>query len=321
VGFLVHDPGAFHWRRLDEASRGVIAYDGEAEGSQGLSGRELREKRKLISGYQHDCKSPYDVFQGDDDPADAVDHDAPAFNPETPQTFKRGRKRYETDEEDFQKRAAWGVTRAKCEAILKAGKAWSPMDPKDDTRFLPDGTKCNLSNKRFKRIEYEIGVHWENFDSRKKLFAELGLQWETERKKELEDINMKKEMPTTKFTAAQIEDIKARDGRVAYVHAVTDKPRWYRLDMDQFETHQEAIEDIKRRGKDKVLKESKMWNNPRAPKAKFNQTLTRTRCTRYPHHTLFQSKQTISAVRQWAHRRHSETTRRFTPCSLHAARK
>jgi len=71
----------------------------------------------------------------------------------------------------------------------------------------------------------------------------------------------------------QVRDIVAHDGRVVYVHAVTDKPRWYRLDMDRFETYQEAIEEVKRRAVGEALKKTKMWMNARAPKAKHTRAL------------------------------------------------
>jgi hypothetical protein len=252
AGFLARDPGVFHWRMINQA-RGIVSGPAAVPDYQGLSAGELREKKKLISGKCDQGASPVDFWQGDDDQADvAGDPDRPSFNPDTPQTFKRGRKRYETDEEDFQKREAWEVTRAKCEAILKAGKAWSPLDPAEDTRIHSNGARYNISNPLFKRIEYELRVHWEDFDSRKKLYAELGLEWETERKKELEDINMKKEMPTTKFTKAQIKDMATHSEPIVYVHVALDHPRWYRLDIGNLETYAEAIERVKQ----KVLAEA-----------------------------------------------------------------
>jgi hypothetical protein len=261
------DPGAFHWRTLNQAAQIESPDKAEVAEHDTTLSDFARQKRDSMrrNSLLPEAPSPRDLWAGDDDTPDFIEG--------TGHVFKRGRDRDITDEEQEQEDKEWEADRAKYEAIVEAGRAWSPRDPRKDDRVLPSGVKYNLSNPTFKRIEYEIDEHWKNFDSRKKLAEELGINYETARKKELEDINMKKECPNTPFTAAQIADINANDGRVVYVHAVTDKPRWYRLDMDRFETYLEAIEEVKRRGKDKALKQSDMWNNPRAPKAKFNQAL------------------------------------------------
>jgi len=189
------------------------------------------------------------------------------------QIDERGRGRNKTDEELLESREEFEVKRADFEAKLRAGEGWSPLDPREDDRVLPNGVKVNLSNELVKRMDYEIRLHWQDYKTKQSLAEELGLKYETVRRIEMEDINKKKERPTTQFTAEQIRDIAAHDGRVVYVHAVTDRPRWYHLDMERFETYQEAIEAVKRKGKDKALKQSPMWNNERAPKDKFNQAL------------------------------------------------
>lgn len=233
AGFLVHDPGVLHYKMLRIARTGY-----PQKTAADFPGREA--ELFALGGFQ---------------------------------VIQRGRGRNKTSEDREQDDEVWKAQRAKYEAILEAGKGWSALDPPEDTHVLASGVKFNTSNPVVKQILYEIDKHRLNFDSQKKLAAELGLNYESARKKELEEINMQREFPSTPFTAAQIEDIKAHDGRVVYVHAVTDKPRWYQLDMDRFETYQEAIEEVKRRGKDKALKQSKMWNNERAPKAKLNQAL------------------------------------------------
>jgi hypothetical protein len=266
AGFLVHDPGAFHWRTLNQAARTESPDKAEVAEHDTTLSDFARQKRDSMrrNSLLPEAPSPRDLWAGDDD-------DTPDFIEGTGRVFKIGRDRDITDEEQEQEDKQWGADRAKYEGILEAGRAWSPLDPREDDRVTPSGAKYNLSNPTFKRILYEIDEHWKNFDSRKKLAEESGLNYETARKKELKDINMKKECPNTPFTADQIKDIAAHDGHAVYVHAVTDKPRWYRLDMDRFETYREAIEEVKRHGKDKALKQSKMWNNTRAPKDKFNQ--------------------------------------------------
>jgi hypothetical protein len=173
--------------------------------------------------------------------------------------FKIGRGRNKTSDRRWREDEAWKAERAKYEAILEAGRGWSPLNPPEDTRFLPSGVKYNLSNPVVKQILYEIDKHRLNFDSRKKLAAELGLKYETVRKKELEDINMKKEQPNTPFTAEQMKDFNARDGRVVYVHVEgLDRPRWFKLDMDRHETYRKAIDEIRWKSQDEAFKKAKV---------------------------------------------------------------
>ena len=172
---------------------------------------------------------------------------------------KRGRGRNNTSDKRWQEDEAWKAKSAKYEAILEAGRGWSPLDPPEDTRLLPSGAKYNLSNPVVKRILYEIDKHRLNFDSRKDLAAESGLNYETVRKKDPEDINMKKECPNTPFTADQIKDIATHDGRVVYVHVDgLDRPRWFKLDMDRHETYHEAIEEVRWKSQDEAFKKAKV---------------------------------------------------------------
>ncbi|MCU1240585.1 MAG: hypothetical protein JWO71_1311 [Candidatus Acidoferrum typicum] len=256
-GFLTHDPGVFHWRAISVAKNVSSGPAARGDGS-GLTKAELLEKRKLISGYHDKGESPVDPWAGDDDPADVLgDPDKSAFNPETPRTFARGRGRYKTDEEDFQEREAWEKLRANFEAILRAGKGWSPLDPPGDTRVLSNGVKINLSNSVVKKIEYEVEMHRKNFDTRRDLATELGVVYETERKRELREINMKKECPNTPFTAKQMKDFNERGGNVTYVHVtLSGRGWWHKLDMDRHATYREAIEEVRWRAQDEALKKA-----------------------------------------------------------------
>jgi hypothetical protein len=162
-------------------------------------------------------------------------------------TFTRGSREPDTEETRATTNGEWEATRKKCEALILADKAWSPWDPQEDTRIFstPKGeVKINLSNPTFKRIMVEIEKYRRNFDTLEELHEQLGLSYETERKKELEDLNMKKECPTTPFTKVQIDDLNARDGRLVFVHVVMDKPRWYKLDMEKHDTYKDAIHEI-----------------------------------------------------------------------------
>jgi hypothetical protein len=173
--------------------------------------------------------------------------------------IQRGRGRNKTSDKRWQENEAWKVDRAKYERILEAGRGWSPLNPREDDRVLPSGAKYNLSNPVVKRILYEIDQHRLNFDSRKKLAAEVGINYETTRKTELEDINMKKEQPNTPFTAEQMKDFNAHGGRVVYVHVEgLDRPRWFKLDMDRHETYQEAIEEVRWKSQDEAFKKAKV---------------------------------------------------------------
>ncbi len=211
----------------------------------------------MISGYYDEGESPVDFWADDDDPADVSgDPDKSAFNPETPRTFSRGHDRYKTDEEDFREREELEVTRKKFEAILRAGEAWSPLDQPEDTVVREDGVKYNRSNSVFKRLMWEMNVATKNYDTQKELAEGLGLKYNTVRQREIAEINMNKEMPTTKFTKVQIEDMLEHDGRVVYVHATLDRGRWYELDMERHATYREAIEEVRWRALDEALKKA-----------------------------------------------------------------
>jgi hypothetical protein len=255
-GRFFADPGAFHWRALSVAKKVSSGSAVRGDGS-GLTKAELRNKRKLISGYHDEGESPVDPWASDDEPADASsDPDKSAFDPETPRTFMRVRDRYKTDEEDFQDREALEATRKKCEAILRAGEAWSPLDPPEDTVVLEAGVKYNRSNLKFKKLMWDINVATKNYDTQKELAEDLGLRYNTVRQGEMAEINMNKEMPTTKFTKVQIEDMLEHDGRVVYVHATLDRGRWYELDVERHATYREAIEEVRWRAQEEALKKA-----------------------------------------------------------------
>jgi hypothetical protein len=219
AGFLVHDPGVFHYKMLRIARTGYLQ-------KTAADFPTTEEDLFAIGGFR---------------------------------VFKIGRGRNKTSDDRWLDDEAWEFDRAKYEAILEAGRGWSPLNPREDDRVLPSGAKYNLSNPVVKRILYEIDKHRLNFDSRKNLAGELGLKYETVRKKELEDINMKKERPNTQFTAEQIKDIAAHDGRVVYVHVEgLDRPRWFKLDMDHHETYQDAIEEVRWKSQDEAFKKAKV---------------------------------------------------------------
>jgi hypothetical protein len=217
-GFLVHAPGAFHDRFMQIARAGYL--------------------RRT----------------GDDFPTTEAD----LYTMKGFQIKKRGRGRGKTNQERLQNRQEWDNTRAKCDAILNAGGAWSPLDPPEDTRLLPSGASYNLSNPVFKHIEFEIDVHYGNYDTKKRLATKLGLNYETVRKKELREIATMKEMPMTKFTKEQIEDIRVNQGYIAYAHIVLDRGRWFKLDMDRFATYQEALHEIWSKSIDEAFKKARI---------------------------------------------------------------
>jgi hypothetical protein len=200
-----------------------------------------------------------------DSPTEMVwDGDAFTLVDDKPEYFacqikERGRGRDKTDEKRSEDREEFEVKRADFEAKLRAGEGWSPLDPREDDRVLPNGVKVNLSNELVKRMEYEIGLHWQDYKTKQSLAEELGLKYETVRRIEMEDINKKKERPTTQFTAEQIKDIATHDGRVVYVHVEgLDKPRWYKLDMQKHETYREAIEEVRWAAQDEAFKKAKV---------------------------------------------------------------
>jgi hypothetical protein len=219
AGFLVRDPGPFHYKMLRIAKTG------------------------------HPQKTASDFPTTEED----------LFAIGGFRVFKIGRGRNKTSDDRWLDDEAWEFDRAKYEAILEAGRGWSPLNPREDDRVLRSGAKYNLSNPVVKRILYEIDKHRLNFDSRKKLAAELGLNYETARKKELEDINMMKEQPNTPFTAEQMKDFNARGGNVVYIHVEgLDRPRWFKLDMDRHETYHEAIEEVRWKSQDEAFKKAKV---------------------------------------------------------------
>ncbi len=219
AGFLVRDPGPFHYKMLRIAKTGRVEKTADDFPA-------TEEELFALGGFQ---------------------------------IKKLGRGRNKTSDKRWREDEAWKVDRAKYEAILEAGRGWSPLDPREDDRALPSGAKYNLSNPVVKRILYEIDKHRLNFDSRKKLAEESGLNYETARKKELEDINMMKEQPNTPFTAEQMKDFNARGGNVVYVHVEgLDRPRWFKLDMDRHETYQEAIEEVRWKSQDEAFKKAKV---------------------------------------------------------------
>ena len=252
-GFLVHDPGAFHWHTINQAARKESPDKANvAEHDTSLSDF-VRQKRDSMrrNSLLPEAPSPQDFWAGDDDTPDFIEG--------TGHVFERGRGRNKTDDEDFEDREEYEVKRAKYEAMLQAGDGWSPLDPPEDTRVLPIGVKVNLSNELVKQMQYDIRLHWEDYKTKQTLAEELGLKYETVRKKELEDINMKKEQPNTPFTAEQMKDFNARGGNVVYVHAEgLDRPRWFTLDMDRHETYHEAIEEVRWKSQDEAFKKARV---------------------------------------------------------------
>src|SRR6266404_3932380 len=57
------------------------------------------------------------------------------------QIKKRGRGRNKTSDKRWREDEAWKAKRAKYEAILEAGRGWSPLDPPEDTFVRPSGAK------------------------------------------------------------------------------------------------------------------------------------------------------------------------------------
>lgn len=108
----------------------------------------------------------------------------------------------------------------------------------------------------------------ENYDTQEELAEELGLSYNTVRQTELADINMNKEMPKTKFTKSQIEDMLKHGGRVVYVHVTLYHSRWYKLNMDKHATYREAIEEVRWKAQDEAFKKAgipKRSTDHRAP--------------------------------------------------------
>lgn len=256
AGFLVHDPGAFHWRTLNQAARTESPDKAEVAEHDTTLSNFVSQKRYILrrNTLLPEAPSPRNFWAGDDDTPDFIEG--------TGHVYKRGRDRYKTDEEDFQDREALEATRKKCEAILLAGEAWSPLDPPEDTVVREDGVKYNRSNLKFKQLMWNINVATKNYDTQKELARELGLKYNTVRQGESEDINMNKTMPTTKFGRAQIEEMLEHDGRVVYVHVTLDRGRWYKLDMERHATYREAIEEVRWRAQDEALKKAGVPSRP-----------------------------------------------------------
>jgi hypothetical protein len=228
-------------------------------------------------------------------------HDDDQFNGQNPPKYTegtnhviyRGSRKPDTEETRVAAAEEWEVTRKKVEALILTDKAWSPLDPPEDTRVLPNGAKVNRSNPTFKRIMVEIDKHHRNYDTLEGLHEELGLKYETERKRELEDLNMAKKCPTTHFTKAQIEDLRANDGRLAFVHVVMDKPRWYRLDMDRHATYKDAINEVFSKSFEEACRVAKIpiykrdttdpRSNEEAPEAAFEFKKIAVRYSKYFH--------------------------------------
>jgi len=101
-----------------------------------------------------------------------------------------------------------------------------------------------------------MNVATKNYDTQKELAEDLGLRYNTVRQGEIEEINMNKEMPTTKFTKAQIEDMLEHDGRVIYVHVTLDRGRWFKLNMDRHATYRDAIEEVRWKSQDEAFKKA-----------------------------------------------------------------
>lgn len=146
----------------------------------------------------------------------------------------------------------------KAKAEMAAGKLCSLLDPPDQIVVNEDGTKYNRANPRFRWWMWEINRVTKNYNKNEKALAgEIGIVYNTARQKEMEQTNMSKEMPNTKFTKKQIDEMLAADGRVAFVHVVlSGRGFWHKLDMNQFETYGAAIADVKQRSLNEALKQN-----------------------------------------------------------------
>jgi hypothetical protein len=170
------------------------------------------------------------------------------------QVFARGRDRNKTDEERFEMRVEkdkkWNEkTQPLAQAIIKSGVCDPTPNTKPEDIVTYNGIKIDKSSPTFKHIQYEVALNKGEYDTKKEL---AGKHYESFRKKELEE-RMKPEIPKTKFTPEQSEDLK--NGGV-YAHIVLDRGRWFKLDMTKHRTYQAAIHEIWSKSIDEAFKKA-----------------------------------------------------------------
>lgn len=203
--------------------------------------------------------SAYDPDQNDD-PADLIQEEFADFIEGTNSIDQIVKEN--SAEQLAEEAVEWAQRRASYDKLLQDGAAWLPTDPQNKNTMI-NGVKVNLENEITRLILFDIDLHDENFesDSPMKELAERysfqqfdalgnrigGIDEKTLRTKleKTRNYGMKQEMLTTKFTAEQVADIEAHDGRVVYAHLIVGKARWYKLDLDTFDTYEDALADVR----------------------------------------------------------------------------
>jgi hypothetical protein len=206
--------------------------------------------------------SPVSVYDPDqnDDPADLIQDEFADFIEGTNSIDQIVKEN--SAEQLAEEAVEWAQRRANYDKLLQDGAAWLPTDPQNKNTMI-NGVKVNLENEITRLILFDIDLHDENFesDSPMKELAERysfqqfdalgnrigGIDEKTLRTKleKTRNYGMKQEMLTTKFTAEQVADIEAHDGRVVYAHLIVGKARWYKLDLDTFDTYEDALADVR----------------------------------------------------------------------------
>jgi hypothetical protein len=243
--FIASDPGKYHWAMLRKA---------EQIRGKSLAVPYIARQPEVVPQELLDSIEDEELSEGYFEPNDDDEYSGQGkskYIEGTSQVIYRGSRKdpEQLKEETEQEEARWAQCRAGYEKLLLDGNAWSSLDPREDDRTDPEtGVQFNISNENYCLMQWDLDFHNGDFDSKEDLAERHGFKYGKTfitKLKKIRTYAMKKTMPTTKFTPAQIADIKAHDGRVVYAHIVRGKPRWYKLDMDRFESYEEALTDLK----------------------------------------------------------------------------
>lgn len=257
--FVSKDRGAF-CRRTVAIAKGFSnrKFSGE---ECGLTDEELQEKLE-VTNRPDNLDSPTPAYFGEqnDDPADTAQGEQPGFiegNNSVDQRVK-----VKSPEQLAQEAEEWAQIRANYDKLLHDGVAWSLADDRDQD-VVVNGIRMNRDNETFRLVLFDIDLHEGHYesDSPMKELAERygfqqfdalrnqigGIDEKTLRTKlkKTRNYGMNKELPTTKFTAEQVADIEVHDGQVVYAHLTVGKARWYKLDLDTFDTYEDALADLR----------------------------------------------------------------------------
>jgi hypothetical protein len=278
--FVVNDLGKYHWAMLRKAKlvRGgrslAISYIARTpeivpiEMRDSVNDGEVDEVYLNREEYSKQGKTKY-IEQHDDDEYNG--QGKPKYIEGTSQVIYRGSRKdsEQLKEEADQEEARWAQCRAGYEKLLLDGNAWSSLDPREDDQIdLKTGVRFNTSNESYRLMQWDLDFHNGDFDSREDLAERYGFEYGKTFNTKLERIRtyaMKKAMPTTKFTTAQIADIEAHDGRVVYAHIIRGQARWYKLDMDRFKSYKDALTDLKNKSEKQAQRDRWEFDEDKRP--------------------------------------------------------